>query len=244
MNVVAKTFLAIFLLFIQFDLFSDEANPSLIGWVGFWNEEMVKWAENENQISSLCPENLSQEEQRKCKAENLPEKVWTIHAFNQPDTKSGKTGEIFTSVKPGDPFVSSFKSPSGEISQFEPDLYDQDWGYGPYFHQTIVEQKGDWLKIPLTPLTASAWINPGTAIQRLDIIPIRKGPVYTLNTESIVITEIGKETVSYRLENSADMWCNEGAPPKSPAGDIKTIKIGELFSNGHLKLDIKYKRGC
>ncbi len=244
MNVMVKTVAGIVLLSSQFDLSAEEVNPSFIGWVGLWNGEMVRWAENENQIASLCPKALAQEERVKCKAENLAEKVWTIGAYTRPDKNSRKAGEILITVKPGDPFVASFKSPGGEIAQFEPDLYDQDWGYGPYFHQTILEQKGDWLEIPLRPFTRSAWIHPGAAIQRMDIIPIRKGPVYELDTQNIVITDIGKETVSYRSENSADMWCNAGAPPKPPAGESKTIRIRELFSNGHLKLDIKYKRGC
>lgn len=238
-----KIFLGILLLFTQFNLIASEKNLSLLGWVGFWNQEMLIWAENENRLLSLCPKSLKHEEQIKCKVDQLSEKHWTIPVYKDPNTESSKMGEIIISIKPGKPFYSSFKSPQGEIIPFETDLYDLDWGYGPYFHQTILEQRGEWVKIPLVSIT-SAWINPRVGIQNIDVFTIRKGIVYELESESIVILGIEKNTMSYRLENVSDLWCDEGNPPKLPPDNRKTIKIKNLFDKDHLLLNIKYKRGC
>lgn len=239
------TLLASLLLFTIFNSVADASKSSLIGWVGLWNEEMVEWVENQNRIYNLCPKSLTQDAYEKCRRTNLSKKVWAIETYSGPDKKSGKIGEIKITVNPGNPFISSFESSSGKISQFEPDLYEQDWGYGPFFHQTVLEQRGDWFRIPLTTSNSSAWINLKASIQHVDIITINEGTVYTLDSASIVITNIAENSVSYRVENESDMWCDTGSPPQQPKSTTKTIKINELYDMyNHLKLDVKYKRGC
>lgn len=217
----------------------------LIGWVGLWNEEMVEWAENENRIYNLCPKSMPRDSYKKCRRDNLAKKTWIIQAYKSPSNTSEKAGDIIISVKPGDSFVSSFKNNKGTIRDFEPDLYDQDWGYGPFFHQTILERKGDWIKIPIKAFTTTVWINPRDSIKYLDIITVTEGIVYTLDSQSIVITKIKGYDVFFRIEHQSDMWCNTGSPPKLNESEVKIIHIQELYdTQKHLKLDIKYKRGC
>ncbi len=220
----------------------EAAAPQEIGWVGLWNDDMLEWAENENQIYQLCPKSMSKETYEKCRKDNLAEKIWMVHAYKGPESSSETAGEILIAVKPGSPFTAYFKDKSGMITDFEPDLYDQDWGYGPFFHQTILESNVDWIKIPLgTPV----WINPTDSIKHLDITAITEGVVYMLDTESILITKIEEDVISYRPEHPSDMWCDEGDPPELEASETKKIKIEELYdANKRLKLDIKYKRGC
>lgn len=241
----ASILLIFLLLFTTFNSVAEGSKASLIGWVGLWNKEMVEWVENENRIYKLCPKSMAQDTYKECRKTNLSEKTWLIEVFSSPDKKSEKVGEILITVKPGDSFVSSFKNLKGVIIQFEPDLYDQDWGYGPFFHQTILERKNNWIKIPIKASGSPVWINPGDGIQYLDIITINEGTVYTMDSESIVITNIGDKSISYRIENESDMWCDIGSPPKPPESTSKTIKINELYDiHKHLKLDVKYKRGC
>ncbi len=237
--------LAIVLLSFISNSTAEVTKFSLMGWVGLWNEEMVEWAENENRIYKLCPKSMSSDSYEKCRRNNLAKKTWIIQAYKSPSNTSEKAGEIIISVKPGDPFVSSFKNNEGTIRYFEPDLYDQDWGNGPFFHQTILERKGDWIKIPIKALIAPVWVNFRDSIKYLDIITITEGIVYTLDSESIVITKIKGVSVFFRIEHESDMWCNTGSPPKLNESEVKIIHIQELYdTQKHLKLDIKYKRGC
>lgn len=237
--------LAIFLLLPVSSLTAEERGLSSIGWAGLWNEEMVEWAENGNRIYKLCPKSMSKDSYEKCRKDNLAEKRWVIQTHKGPEDKSEKVGEIIITVNPGSPFIASFKDKSGEVREFEPDLYDQDWGYGPYFHQTILDKKDGWIRIPILSLDTPVWVNPGKEIKYLDIITITEGVVYTLGARNIVITKEEGDTLFFRIEQPSDMWCDEGDPPKPDASEPEKISIKELYdSHKHLKLDIKYKRGC
>lgn len=203
---------------------AEEAGSPSIGWVGLWNEEMVEWAENGNRTVK---------------------KIWKIQAYRSPINTSEKIGEILIAVEPGSPFVASFRDNKGEIRNFEPDLYNEDWGYGPFFHQTVLERKEDWIKIPVRSLDMPLWINPKDNIKHLDIITVTEGVVYMLGGESIVIIKKEGNTVFFRIEQPSDMWCDVGTPPELNAGEVKKIKIEQLYdSDKHLTVDIKYKRGC
>lgn len=224
---------------------AEETELTQIGWVGLWNSEMVNWAENANQIYKLCPKSMNQEAYKKCREKNLSKKTWTIPAFKNPNNKSPKVGEILITVKPGSSFIASFKNNSEDITDFEPDLFDQDWGYGPFFHQTIIEKNGTWIKLPIPSLPTPIWINPKESIKNSDNITVTKNSVYILNSESIVITKISGNTVFYRSEQESDMWCDAGEQPKLKTSKVQKINIKQLYDKQkHLKLDIKYKRGC
>ena len=237
--------LAIFLLLPISTLAAEARELSSIGWGGLWNEEMIEWAENGNRIYKLCPKSMSKDSYEKCRKNQLAKKTWIIQTYKSPGKTSEKVGEILITVKPGSSFIASFKDNKGEIKDFEPDLYDQDWGYGPFFHQTILDRKQYWIKIPIISLDTPVWINPRDDIKYLDIITITEGVVYMLDSESIVITKIEGDTLSFRIEQQSDMWCDAGTPPKLDASEPKKINIEQLYDNNkHLKLDIKYKRGC
>lgn len=245
MKILKIIILGMLLFSTQIILFADETKLSLNGWVGLWNEEMVEWAENENRIHRLCEKSkLSQDQVAECKKKYLSSKTWSITAFSSPNKKSEKLGEILITVKPGSSFLATIKPKNEKEIDFTPDLYDRDWGYGPYFHQTILDKKSDWLQVALLGLKAPAWINPKNDIKFEDIKSIELGNIYSFNSKSIVIIKKDNKAIKYRMENKSDMWCDVGTPPKIPSGEIKTINIKDLFENGHLKLDIKYKRGC
>lgn len=224
---------------------TEAAQFSTVGWVGLWNKDMTDWAENGNLIKRLCPKTMSKDSFRKCRREYLTKKSWTIRAYKNPAKVSEVIGEIILTVKPGSPFMAAFKFSNKKIRGFEPDLFDQDWGYGPLFHQTVLEIRGDWTKIPIRFLDTPVWINTTDSIEHLDIINITEGRVYILNSRSIMITEIEEDVISYRSEQPSDMWCKEGDPPKPKESETERIRIEELYdSHQHLLLDIKYKRGC
>jgi hypothetical protein len=224
--------------------FANKAEVSDTGWIGLWNEEMIEWAENENQIYRLCEKDkLSPEQLEQCKEKHLSSKIWSINVHSEPSKNSPKLGEIQITVTPGSSFQASIKSKNNKLIEFTPDLYDQDWGYGPYFHQTILKQK-EWFEVAIPGVNSFAWINPKADIQYIDIKTIEIGQVYTFNSNSIVIVKIDNGSIKYRIENKSDMWCDVGTPPKVPDGEVKSINISDLINNGHLLLDIKYKRGC
>jgi len=234
------------LLFLSFTTTSKaiEPYPFVQGWIGLWNNQMMKWGENENQLSNLCPKTLSANDKESCIAAKLLPKEWDIKMFAKPDIESSLLGVIKITVIPGSPFLSSFNNTKGKQLAFKTDLYDPDWGYGPYFHQTILDKKGNWIKISITDKAPLGWINTRESIQSQNIYKLAVGDIYLYSSESIVITHIDKNAISYRLKNKADMWCSDGEPPKPPTPVIKTINKKELYHNGHLKLKKLYTRGC
>lgn len=224
---------------------TEHSNIGQLGWVGLWNSEMVRWAENANQIYKLCPKSMDEELYKKCREQNLSKKTWKIPAFKNPKNTSPKLGEILITVQPGSSFIAAFKDSKNNISDFEPDLFDTDWGYGPFFHQTILQKNGNWIMLPIQSLPTPVWINPKESIKHTDYITVTKNSVYTLNSESIVITKISGDTIFYRSEQESDMWCDAGDPPKLKKSKVQKINIKQLYnSQKQLKLDIKYKRGC
>jgi hypothetical protein len=110
--------------------FANKAEVSDTGWIGLWNEEMIEWAENENQIYRLCEKDkLSPEQLEQCKEKHLSSKIWSINVHSEPSKNSPKLGEIQITVTPGSSFQASIKSKNNKLIEFTPDLYDQDWGH-------------------------------------------------------------------------------------------------------------------
>ena len=218
---------------------------NIVGWVGLWNTSMVEWAENENRLHRLCPKSMAEKDRTSCKNFHLRSKTWAIPTFLKPNTASTKTGEILIEITPGMGFKISYQPKGKEAISFTPDLYDPDWGYGPYFHQTVLEVKGDWVLLPKIPFHQPVWINASKLIGQKDILALKVGGIYWLNKKEIVIVKKTKSGVFLRPEQRADMWCEGGEPPP-----IKSVKpdwvSNELLydKNGHLKLTIVYTRGC
>ncbi|MBU2499283.1 MAG: hypothetical protein KKE57_10305 [Proteobacteria bacterium] len=235
-------------LFLVFVLLSKDglSQRKDLRWVGLYNVEMLAWLENENQMARLCPNTLSPEEKRACEAKNRRPKTWEIGVFTSPSTGAERIGKILMTAIPGSPLMAAFQGADASTPiPFQPDLYLEDWGYGPYFHQTVLDQRGPWFLLPKNPLPVPAWINLNDISKDFHIQSFEVGVIYELDGESIVVVTFTQSGILVRAEQPADMWCQEGDPPPLEPAETKEIKYQDLFDkNGHLKMTVKYMKGC
>ena len=237
--------LSLFLPFI-FNSENGLGQERRLRWVGLFNSEMIAWLENENQMANLCPDTLPSDRKSQCEAERRRPKQWEIGVFAIPSEGTHRIGRIIVTATPGRPLVTSFQESGSSIQRpFQTDLYLEDWGYGPYFHQTIVEQRGPWFLLPKNPFPAPAWINLNDISKEFDTQTVEVGGIYELETKSIVIVAYSQSGIVVRQEQPADMWCRDGDPPPLIPSETVEIKYQDLFDkDGHLKIRIKYVKGC
>jgi hypothetical protein len=131
--------------------------PAELAWVALFSEELLVWLEDENRLDELCAGEPYPVSWHGCRAEQLEPKVALLPLRSEPRLDAGRQGELVVVALPGRG-LRAFVSRTGIAQRFTPDLYDGDWGYGPYFHQTILARQGSWFRIPL-PVVEAAWIN-------------------------------------------------------------------------------------
>ena len=226
--------------------------PQELSWVGLFNSELVSWLENENRLKELCGADAGAEKWRACRETYLEPKVVVIPVRSGPRPDASRLGQMVLVAWPGKG-LRIFASTRRLAEPFTPDLFDADWGYGPYFHQTILARRGLWFRIPL-PVIGTGWINAEDwsdrdQYTRQQIVPA----IETLEVEKIVTTPRGdmyvlgveNRVLRVRPEQDTDMPCggSELAPP-APSKEIR-IPFEQLFdSKGHLLISYKYTRGC
>jgi hypothetical protein len=241
-----KIAILVLLLFGALSLNSIAAEQKL-QWVGLYNGELLQWLENENQLAVLCPKSLPMEKLQACKSEKLRAKKLELSVFESPQVNN-KIGSLVITATPGKGLTIAFqKQNTAQLVSFEPDLFDVDWGYGPYFHQTVLDQKGEWILLPALPLPQSGWINLADLKESIALV-LRQAEletVYEMGNQSVVITKFTDTGITARSEQPSDMWCQEGDAPKLKSFTSCEIKYQDLFDlNRHLKIKPKYKRGC
>ena len=132
-----------------------------------------------------------------------------------------------------------------ELCSNAPDLYLQDFGYGPYFHQTFVRRQGDWFLLPRNPWATEVWLHrPGEQAQA-SVIDVQAGDIIELNGEGMVVVAAESDALSLCSEQPADLWCEEGDPPALVAVTPSRLTRPELLDgDGHLVIRPKYLKGC
>jgi hypothetical protein len=133
----------------------------------------------------------------------------------------------------------------GVATEFQPDFFDADWGYGPYFHQTFLERRATWFRLPEEPLLKGSWIDSRELgnepqLQLLEPEQIVSGPFGDL-----FILGFDGDVLRARPEQEADMWCKSGNPPALLPWRELRIPLRDLYTPaGHLVVRKKYTRGC
>jgi hypothetical protein len=145
--------------------------------------------------------------------------------------------------------LSVFAGAGSETTPFTPDLFDADWGYGPWFHQSILSRRGSWLRIPV-PSVGDGWIDANELGGRDDlasnqVVTVSKGDIVTTPKGDMFVLGVDIGVLRVRTEQVGDMWCQAGDPPPlAPWQEIR-IPFDQLFdSRGHLLISYKYTRGC
>jgi hypothetical protein len=130
----------------------------------------------------------------------------------------------------------------GKIYPYTPAVYDSDWGYGPWFHATILDfESPDWKLIALPEIT-SGWVElPGAeSVAMTDF-----EQVYTYKGGNVLIIKSNENGLTFRDEQEADMWCEAGNPPPLKDFSIRLVPQAGFYDKGcNLLIAPTYTRGC
>jgi hypothetical protein len=228
-----------------------EPLPTELAWVGLFNDELVGRLENANRLDDLCTAERASVAWHECRDAAMEPNVAVIPVRAAPSVSARRLGEIVLIGWPGTG-LRAFASAGRLAAPFTPDLYDTDWGYGPYFHQTILGRRGSWFRIPV-PSIGHGWINAEDWNEVLStsnsegygIHTVRAGQILTTPRGDMFVLGVENRVLRVRPEQPSDLWCEGGdPPPQVPWQDIR-IPFEQLFdSKGHLLIGYKHKRGC
>ena len=218
-----------------------------VGWIGLYTPALIEWLENENRMNELCSHTRADTPTwRECRDERLRPKQDVIPLWSAPHATATPEGSLVIQAMPGRGLRAYYRPPhGGPVTEFVPDLFDPDWGYGPYFHQTFLERRGTWLLLPAAPFPRPAWVNLRDFADDLQVRLLKIGEIIKAPGGDLVVLGMERGVLRARPEQEADMWCKAGNPPPlKPALEVR-IPLEELYSpTGHLLVGIKYTRGC
>jgi hypothetical protein len=218
-----------------------------VGWVGLYNAALVEWLENENRMNELCSHATADTPKwRECRDEKMKPKQHLIPLRGAPRETATSDGALVILATPGQGLRASYRpARGGTATEFVPDLFDVDWGYGPYFHQTFLERRGTWFLLPAVPLPKPAWVNVSGFTNEPDVRLLEAGQIIRTPRGDLVVLGMERGVLRARPQQETDMWCREGDPPPlKPSTEVR-IPVEELYSpTGHLLVSIKYMRGC
>lgn len=229
--------------------FADRSQASRvadIGWVGLFNDDLATWLENENQLDSLCGRKVAGDATGEaCRTEKLAPRVVVLRLFTGPSERSRLAGSLSVVAKPGDGLHASYTPAGGKTATpFTPDLFETDWGYGPYFHQTFLARRGPWFLLPAGPFARDTWFNSSDLGREPQVRLLEAGDIVTSRRGDLFILAIEPGVVRARPEQDADMWCDVDPPAVERFTPLR-LPFRQLYDGrGHLQIHIKYTRGC
>ncbi len=218
--------------------------------VRLWNQQVIANLENQNQIDALCPPALAPALRADCRKEKLQPKKWKVALYEKPSDRSKEIGTLVLTATPGQGLSYEFvPAGGGAASKFVPDLFDSDWGYGPYADHTVLAREGDWVLLPARPFPRPAWLDLkaglGSGPDLYD--PVDVGQVYELDGRHRTVKEAREDGLLLRDELPSDMPCYDSAGSPATAAEPKAVLFpwAKLYDgDGHLKLLKAYTRGC
>jgi hypothetical protein len=179
-----------------------ETPPTELAWIGLFNSELLGWLENENRLDELCTAEPSTPAWHECRAAKMEPKVAVIPVRSEPHSSAKRLGEILLVALPGNG-LRAFASADRRVEPFTPDLYDSDWGYGPFFHQTTLARRGTWSRVPV-PSMGAAWVNAedwmdagsfddlNRTVSPGDVITISRGDMVVLSVSNVECSGSGR----------------------------------------------------
>ena len=212
-------------------------------WVGLYNPAHLGWLENENRITELCADAIALAE---CYAQNLGPRLSFYSLHQAPNASSPRLGEIIVVAVPGRALSAHFR-PAGtsQLNSFTPDLFLQDWGYGPYFHQTVSAAQQNWFQLPMGPWEDAVWLHRESEAEQSSLIELRAGDFIEMAGSSFYVVDAEPDALDLRAEQPGDHWCEEGDPPPIEAVEPNSFTRADLIdSQGHLSFQLKYLKGC
>lgn len=219
-----------------------------LGWVGLFDDSILDWLDKEDfQLRERCDDDAENEADLKtCLGRHLKPILLSIPLRSKPDGQSSPRGSIEIEAIPGDGIRAFYRPPEGGRRQkFTPDLFLNDFSYGPYFHQTMLDRQGNWVKLPPHPFPAPVWIHLADLEGEPDFIFLESGMIVTFQERGYVIEDVKPTFVTLRKEQEADMACNSRIPPPRKPMPRAKVPLADLYDEDmHLLLDIRYPKGC
>jgi hypothetical protein len=222
------------------------ADPARIGWIGLYTDELIAWLENENRLSTLCGVAEETAAWYGCRTERLAPKTAVVRLRTAPARRAAHAGDLVITAIPGKGLHAGYVSAiGGRAHPITPDLYDGDWGYGPYFHMTIVERRGAWIRLPDDPFPPSTWLNVDDLGPASPFRWLEPGEIVTSPIGDLFVLGVGPALVRARPEQARDMPCDaDEQEPVAPFTEVRLTGPTLYTPTGHLRLRIKYTRGC
>jgi hypothetical protein len=247
LRTIACAFAAVLAVRVPATVAQQSTGVTEIGWLGLFNHALVEWLENENQLPQLCGAFAANSpEWFTCRGQKLAPKVHVVHLRTGPSEKAAPAGSLLVVAMPGQGLRAFFAPVTGGgAEEFQPDVYDGDWGYGPYFHQTFLERRANWFRLPEGPFPKGTWVNATALGDEPEIRSLEDEQIVSGPFGDLRILGVERDAIRARPEQAADMWCKSGEPP--PLGPWQEVRIahGDLYTpTGHLRVHPKYTRGC
>lgn len=212
-------------------------------WLGLYEPVQLGWLENENRLRELCadPSLLAE-----CHAESLGPSVRVYSLHTRADAASSRVGELIVVAVPGRGLSAHFRpAASQEAVRFTPDLFLQDWGYGPWFHMTLADRRGEWFQLPAGPWDRPVWIRRTGEGGEPPVLAVRPGDILEMDGSGWYVLGAEPDALLLRPEQPADQWCREGNPPRlTPTEPTRVTRAELLDDRGHLTIGVRYPKGC
>lgn len=221
--------------------------PAEPGWVGLYNDEFLQWLENANRLDQLCPAQATTEaERQRCHEDKLAPRRQRLPLRDAPSAQGQVVGTLMIEAVPGEGLRTYYRPARGRREHpFQPDLYEPDWGYGPYFHQTYLARRGDWFLVPFGRSTRPGWLDLSAFARPPALRLLQAGDIVRLGRESYVVLGIEAGHLRVRPEQAADMWCKTSKAPALKPWKEQRLPLSRLYDrSGRLQTALKYKRGC
>lgn len=250
MSLVARVLLGVSVIAAAGAGVRGQEPPVERGWIGLYTPALAGSLENANRLDELCPQRAHSLEWHACRDETLAPRVLHIPVREAPSAGAPVSGSIVVVALPGVRVSAlAVSGPAGEGEPFVPDETDVDWGYGPHFHQTFLERRGTWFRLPPRPFPRDVWVDVsewgGAGVGFPDVRGVEPGRIYESPHGDVFVVRVEPGGLVVRPEQEADMWCRAGDPPPPAPAPQRRLTWRELSdADGHLTLHLKYKRGC
>jgi hypothetical protein len=103
----------------------------------------------------------------------------------------------------------------------------------------------DWLPPHRAGGAVRLWLDASALGREPAILRVEPGMILVSPRGDVVVLEVRSSALRVRLEQPADMWCD--LPPRPPLDSWESFLLqGRSLqdANGHLRVRIKYTRGC
>jgi len=179
-------------------------------------------------------------------------KKWEIEIYEESNRDSPPIGSILIEFHSengyGPGFTAKYQHSESDapLLDIEPHLYDRDWGYGPYFHLTILDRKNDLIEINFSEKIGPVWGDFVAEFTLGDIAveSINRGSILNYEKRSIYVEHIDPDNLVIREEQEVDVSCGNDSLRYATYETELLAKKDWIDSSGVSNFRIKYTRGC